>query len=215
MPSCAPLQCLFGRPPDPLAFLVIAVVLITSISLHEFGHAFAADRLGDKTARLAGRFTINPLSHLDPVGSFMLVFAGFGWGKPVPFNPRMLRWKRFGAAAVALAGPAVNVLLAFLGAAAWAGSHPGSRAARLFLLTLVQYNVLLAVFNLVPIPPLDGSRILGSVLPPSKQHFIYFLDKWGFVLLLVFVFAVFRPVFGPIVGSLTLQVFRLVGAPLI
>jgi Zn-dependent protease len=209
---CSPLQCLIGRPPDIPGFFIVVSVLILAITLHEFGHALVADSLGDKTARLAGRFTINPKAHLDPVGSFMLVFAGFGWGKPVPFNPRMLRWKRFGAAAVAIAGPTVNILLAFLAAGTLVTLRPQSSLAFNFLQTAVVYNVLLAVFNLIPIPPLDGSRILGAVLPPSKQLIVYFLDKWGFVILLIFVFFLFRPIFSPVIASVTALVFRLVGA---
>jgi Zn-dependent protease len=172
---------------DFAGFLVVTIVLLTAISLHEFGHAVAATAQGDPGPKLAGRLTLNPLKHLDPVGTFMLFLASFGWGKPVEFSPRNLRSKRAGVAIVALAGPAVNVLLAILGAWALANLNLGPFLQRLAS-AMIQLNVMLAVFNLIPIPPLDGSRILTLLLPPSRQGIIFFLDKWGILLLLALVF---------------------------
>lgn len=184
--------------------LAISIVLVLAIALHEFGHALAADLQGDRTPRLAGRLTLNPLAHLDPVGTFCLVLVGFGWGKPVSFSPPSLRFKRAGAAIVALAGPAMNVVLAIVGAALLVRLVPGTFASR-FAEELLFINVLLAVFNLIPIPPLDGSRLLTLFLPPSKQNVIFFLDKWGFLLLLGIIFFFQRPLL-----FLTTQVVRLI-----
>jgi Zn-dependent protease len=174
--------------------IIIGIVLVVAIALHEFGHALAADLQGDRTPRLAGRLTLNPLAHLDPVGTFFLFIAGFGWGKPVSFSLPSLRFKRAGAAIVALAGPAMNIVLAFVGAALLtrsAASNPDSFGSQ-FAAVLLRLDVLLAIFNLIPIPPLDGSRLLTLFLPPSRQQIIFFLDKWGFLLLLVFLFPAFQ-----------------------
>lgn len=163
-------------------FVIAVIVIVLAIALHEFGHALAADLQGDPTPRLAGRLTLNPLAHLDPLGSFFLVIAGFGWGKPVSFSLRNLKFKRAGAALVALAGPAMNILLAIVGAIILARRADGTLAR--FANDLLQINVVLAIFNMIPIPPLDGSRLLTLFLPPSRQQIIFFLDKWGFLLLL-------------------------------
>jgi len=178
---------------DPLVFFLLAVALIEAIAMHEFAHALAADLQGDRMPRAFGRLTLNPAKHLDPIGTLMLLLAGFGWGKPVEFRPQALSSKRFGAAMVALAGPMMNVALAV--AAALVGRimgidfrfliFSGDRDPfALFLLLFFSLNVLLAVFNLIPLPPLDGSRLLTILLPPDKQRIIYFLDQYGFLILL-------------------------------
>jgi len=186
--------------------LIVIIVLILAIALHEFGHALAADLQGDRTPRLDGRLTLNPLAHLDPVGTFCLVLVGFGWGKPVTFSPPALRYKRAGAAIVALAGPAMNVLLAFVGAAMLTRTVPGSTFF-FFAEELLRLNVLLAIFNLIPIPPLDGSRLLTLFLPPSKHQIIYFLDRWGFLILLGVVFFMPR-----VLGRMTFYVARIIAS---
>lgn len=193
------LDYLLAEPPNLVGFVFVGIVLVTALSLHEFGHALAAELQGDHTAKNMGRLTLNPLKHLDPVGTFMIVLAGFGWGKPVPFNLSNLRSKRFGAAIVGGAGPLVNILLAFLAAILISRLSPTGRYLSEFLQIMFGLNVLLAVFNLLPIPPLDGSRILSAVLPPDKQKWIYFLDRWGFVALIIVVFFLFEPVLGPVV----------------
>lgn len=203
------LQYLLAEPPDLLGFLFVAIALVMALSLHEFGHAFAAELQGDHTAKQMGRLTLNPLKHLDPVGTFMIVMAGFGWGKPVPFSLGNLRNKRFGAAIVGGAGPLVNLLLAFL-ASFIISRLDTSRNLFYFLQIMFGVNVVLAVFNLLPVPPLDGSRILSAVLPPGKQAWIYFLDKWGFVVLLVVVFFLFDPILGPVVRLVGDSITRLV-----
>lgn len=209
------LNYLLQNPPDILGFLLIAISFILALSLHEFGHALAATWQGDPTARLAGRLTVNPRAHLDPVGTFMLVMVGFGWGKPVPFAPNKLRSRRFGAAIVGIAGPVVNVILAFVAAYVYLQLFRSGNERNLlgkFAIVAVQLNVGLALFNLLPIPPLDGSRILSALLPPSRQQIVYFLDKWGFVLLLVVAFVLFPRVAGPAINAAVRLVFRLVGA---
>jgi Zn-dependent protease len=211
------LNFLFRNPPDITGLLLTILVFIIALSLHEYGHALAATLQGDPTAKLAGRLTLNPKAHLDLFGSIMLVLVGFGWGKPVPFAPNKLRFRRWGAAFVGAAGPLVNVILAFVGAAGFvAMSRPGVEfegAAGLLLRFLgisVGLNIVLALFNLLPIPPLDGSRILSALLPPSKQHIIYFLDKWGFVMLLLVAFILFPRLAGPVVDAVTIFVLRVV-----
>jgi Zn-dependent protease len=181
--------------------ILYALVLVIAISLHEFGHAYAADVQGDRTPRLAGRLTLNPLAHLDPIGSLAIVLAGFGWGKPVPFSPRALRNQRAGPAIVALAGPAVNVVLAVISAGLLARGNFGGLFGD-FLQVMLYLNIVLAIFNLIPIPPLDGSRLLTLLLPPSKQRIIFFLDQWGFLILLGLVFFVLPRVLFPVVTTI-------------
>ncbi len=213
------LRYLFSNPPDIAGFILLSVVFIIALSLHEYGHALAATLQGDPTAKLAGRLTINPKSHLDPVGTFMLVMVGFGWGNPVPFAPNKLRSRQFGAAIVGIAGPVVNVILAFIsaflllvlvrsGAANEGVTHLWGR----FLQISLTLNITLALFNLLPIPPLDGSRILSAVLPPNKQHIVFFLDKWGFVILLLVAFILFPRFAGPVIDACARLILTLVGA---
>jgi len=156
---------------DPISFVDFVVAILLSITVHEFMHAYAATRLGDDTARLMGRLTLNPLAHFDIFGTLMIILFRFGYGKPVPFNEARLRGA-FGVAIVAGAGPLTNVALA----AAFAlplrfgvASAMGFEYER-FLLTVVGINCLLAVFNLLPIPPLDGSNVVYGLLPPRQQY---------------------------------------------
>jgi Zn-dependent protease len=182
-----------------LAFALLAGALVLAIGLHEFAHALAADLQGDRLPRAMGRLTLNPIRHLDPLGTLLIIIAGFGWGKPVEFRPEALSSKRFGAAIVALAGPMMNILLALAGAFLFGFSEHafGRNFLSIFLLEFTVINAILAVFNLIPIPPLDGSRLLTIFLPPNKQRIIFFLDRYGFLLLLVLVFFaqdLFRPI---------------------
>lgn len=213
------LRYLFSNPPDLVGLVLVSVVFIIALSLHEYGHAISAYLQGDPTAKLAGRLTINPMSHLDPVGTFMLVLVGFGWGKPVPFAPNKLRSARWGAALVGIAGPLVNVVLALLSAFAFLTLFRNTTSFEgftgilgRFLLIGVELNVILAMFNLLPIPPLDGSRILSALLPPSRQHIVFFLDKWGFVLLIIVGLVLFPRLAPPFIDAATRLVFLLVGA---
>ncbi len=174
---------------DPTAFILLVAALIGAIGLHEYAHALAADLQGDRMPRAMGRLTPNPIKHLDPLGSLFIVLVGFGWGKPVEFRPQALSSKRFGAAMVALAGPMMNLFLAFVTAfVANQFISPAATATPNFLVLFLErffaINVLLAVFNLIPLPPLDGSRLLTIFLPPRRQNIIFFLDRYGFVILL-------------------------------
>ncbi len=179
-------------------------VLLMSVVVHEFAHGWVAFRLGDSTAKYEGRLTLNPLKHLDFWGSFFVplmifVFSGgraiFGWAKPVPFNPYNLHDQRWGTAKVAAAGPAANLLVALVFGLvlrfAPAGILISTGLAQIFSL-IVFLNILLAVFNLVPLPPLDGSKILFAFLPRSLENVRIFLERYGMFLLLVFIFFAFR-----------------------
>lgn len=170
--------------------------LVLAIVVHEYAHGWTADRLGDPTARLAGRLTLNPLAHLDWLGVLMLWVAHFGWAKPVPVDPRNFRDPRRGMLTVALAGPVANFLLAFLCAfllsrlfalPPWSYARVAGAPAVVLELALV-YNVALGIFNLIPIPPLDGSRILASLLPPRLAWRYHRLDPYGWAILLLLLF---------------------------
>jgi Zn-dependent protease len=177
------------------AILFIAVLII-SVIVHEISHGYMANHLGDPTARLQGRLTMNPIPHIDPLGSVivpgLLALSGtgviFGWAKPVPYNPYNLN-SRYGDALVAAAGPASNLVLAVL-AALMFRLTPMTAAdpTGLFLLAVVLINIVLMVFNLVPIPPLDGSKILFEFIPAKFNYIRDALEQYGFVILLFFIF---------------------------
>lgn len=182
-------------------FIYALVVLLFSAIIHEISHGFSAKIQGDNTAEAAGRLTLNPLPHLDPFGSILLplilalpaLFGAptviIGWAKPVPFNPDNLKNKKWGPALVAIAGPAANVLLAiFFGLLMRFFDLSFLPSLGFFIAIIVWINLLLAVFNLIPIPPLDGSKILFSVLPPSWRDFEFQLERYGFFLILLFIF---------------------------
>jgi len=212
---------------NPLLFVLLAISLIAAITLHEFGHAYVADLQGDRLPRAMGRVSLNPARHLDPLGTLFIFLVGFGWGKAVEFRASALSSRRFGAAAVALAGPAMNLLLAVVGALAFRLlADPGTRevvatfgslppqasvlAQLTFFFTTI--NILLAVFNLVPLPPLDGSRLLTVFLPPSKQNIIFFLDRYGFLILLgLLLFGGFA-LLQPILSLVSRAVFAITGS---
>lgn len=167
---------------QPATFFVIVFAFVVSITVHEFAHAFAATTLGDPTAKNLGRLTLNPLSHIEPVGFLLLLFIGFGWGRPVPFNPLNLRNQRWGPACISTAGPLTNIALVLLSALALRLFGPQLGAENLlilFLLFMVQLNAILAVFNLIPLPPLDGSKLLFGVLPSRYAHLQFTLERMG------------------------------------
>ena len=189
-------------------FIFYFLVIIPSAVIHEYAHGLAADMLGDPTARYAGRLTINPLAHIDWWGTILMpvtlyVLTGgrflFAYAKPVPYNPYNLKNQKWGPAMVALAGPAANFLLA-LAFAILIRVLPFSNLTQI-LSIIVYANIMLLVFNLVPIPPLDGSKVLYAVLPQSAYNVKVFLDRYGFVILLFFVFFLFEFI-SPIINGL-------------
>ncbi len=192
------------------------IILIFSIILHEVAHGYAAEALGDPTARYAGRLTLNPIPHIDPVGSIILPlvtwFSGgfiFGWAKPVPYNPYNVRHGVWGEAMVAAAGPLTNIAIALLFGLLVRFAPIPSGISEIFAL-IVLVNISLAIFNLVPIPPLDGSKILFALLPPSKQNIRYMLEQYGFILVIIFILIGWR-----FISPLVLSLFSLfTGMPL-
>ena len=175
---------------DPESFVAFLVAVIVGLTFHEFSHAAVATLQGDQTARSQGRLTLNPVVHLDPLGSIALLIAGLGWARPTPVTPARLRNRRLGMVLVALAGPAANFVLALVSAIALrildptAGAILNGNFSVKLLGGLVYWNVLLGIFNLLPIPPLDGSTLLTVLLPPSRQNIVQFLDQYGIFLLL-------------------------------
>ncbi|MDP2598425.1 MAG: site-2 protease family protein [Candidatus Liptonbacteria bacterium] len=190
-------------------------VLIFSVMIHEVSHGYVAEYLGDPTARLAGRLTFNPLKHLDPIGSFVLPVAlwyltngqfVFGWAKPVPYNPMNLKDPLAGGAKIAAAGPIANFVVAILFGILFRTMSIFSFAppflGELFGI-IIFVNILLAIFNLVPIPPLDGSKVLFALLPKTETGFRFaaMLERYGMVLVLIFIFFGFELIM-PIINML-------------
>ena len=197
-----------------MLFFAVLTSIIVSLSVHEFAHAFAATLLGDDTAERQGRLTFNPLVHIDISGLLLLVFAGFGWGKPVPYNPNNLRNRRVGEALVALAGPLSNLLLVIIIGIALkilisVGVITSDNMLLFFFYSMIQINVVLMVFNLIPIPPLDGSKILFSILPPKYHYVRMFLERNGmFILFGILMLDSFSSI--SIFGTLFSSVLRIV-----
>lgn len=169
---------------DPADLIAFVVPFLLAIAFHEAAHAYVADRLGDPTARLAGRLTLNPLAHLDPIGALAFLFLRIGWAKPVPVNPGNFRNPVVDEIKVALAGPGSNILLAILSAFLFntIGRAVGGFAAQLFL-AAVYVNLLLAFFNLLPLPPLDGSKLLRPLMNADQY---YKLQAMGSIILVIF-----------------------------
>ncbi len=178
---------------SPVVFFIVAVIIVLAITIHEFAHAWMADHLGDPTPRYQGRVTLNPLSHLDPLGTALLFFVGFGWGRPVQFAPLNLKNPVRDAAIIALAGPVSNLLFAlaivlivpFVGTAL---SLP-STIVGLVLQLGITYNCVLAIFNLVPVYPLDGSKILFALLPRNLAwEYDVLMNNYGTFILIALIF---------------------------
>ena len=179
---------------NPLQLVFYFLVIVPSAIIHEYAHGAMADRLGDPTARYAGRLTLNPKAHIDMWGTILMplilfFLSGgnflFAYAKPVPYNPYNLKNQKWGPALVAIAGPLANLLLA--AAFALVVRLFPTAAIATFAYIIVYANVMLLVFNLVPIPPLDGSKILYAILPDSARGIKIFLERYGFVLLMIFI----------------------------
>ena len=187
---------------DPIKFLVSAVPIILAITLHEAAHGYVALLCGDDTAKRMGRLTLNPLKHIDPFGSIVLpgilFLAGspflFGYAKPVPVNFLRLHNPRWDSVYVAAAGPLMNIFLAFVSAFLLRFAYTGPEALKEALVLSLTFNVVLALFNMLPIPPLDGWRVLTSFLPSSLARLSFRLEPYG--LLIVFVVLIVLPFFG-------------------
>ncbi len=200
---------------DPYLFIGLVVGFGIAVTFHEFMHAYVANRLGDATGRVMGRMSLNPLVHLDPVGTLFLVLAGFGWGKPVPVNYARLRGARQGGMAVAFAGPATNFVVAAVFAIPFhlgVSRSLGVEYERL-LIQVLFWNALLGVFNLIPIPPLDGSKVLYGVVPPRWAWYWPQFELFGPFLLILLIFA--YPAFGTLLLRATVFVMTILGVPFV
>ncbi|MCB8988236.1 MAG: site-2 protease family protein [Ardenticatenaceae bacterium] len=175
-----------------------AIVLLVAFTIHELSHAVVADRMGDPTPRRMGRITLNPIAHLDPIGTILLLVSGFGWAKPVMINPMNLRGNpRTGMAIVAAAGPISNVVMAVIFAIPFQlglvtfspfGASTVIPSLSEVLFQFVWINLILAFFNLIPIPPLDGYKILTGILPPDIAYRLRPLEQYGFLILMGAIF---------------------------
>ena len=211
----------FGRylsNPESLASLVLSIpAVLIAKTFHEFAHAFVADKLGDDTPRREGRLTLNPIAHLDPIGSIMLVFAGFGWGKPVSINPRNFNRKlsmSAGEAIVSVAGPAMNLVLAIVFtiimclilkfAPAFVFSQIGNIIIVLIQETII-INVGLGIFNLIPLPPLDGSKILNHFLPYNAKEWF---ERNSQIFYIIFMFLWITGIMGSIISPIISAVYN-------
>lgn len=206
---------------DLPTFISTAITLLVAFTVHEFAHAWSADQLGDDTPRLNGRLTLNPLSHLDPLGTLMLLFAGFGWAKPVPINPYALQRRTpAGVMLVAAAGPFSNLILALIASVPFQTGvlQPGFSANSLLPTTadVLQYfifiNLILLLFNLLPIFPLDGEKVLSYFLPASGQAALSRLRPYGpMILILLIVLGRFGGIniFGILIGNPASRIFSI------
>ena len=182
---------LFGFTPSYV--IAVAIILLVPLPVHEFSHALAAYRLGDGTAKMMGRLTLNPIAHFDPVGALMLLLIGFGRAKPTPINPYNLAYGRYGEAIVAFAGPASNLVLAVAFALPLRYIYTTAMVVPDVLSSVRQFlvviNVILFAFNLIPIPPLDGSKILFAFLPPRTAYqWRPVLEQYGIFIILIAAF---------------------------
>jgi Zn-dependent protease len=203
-----------------LSAILIAVFLLVAFPIHEFAHAFAAYRLGDSTARLMGRLTLDPRVHFDPIGGIflavtILVGVGIGWAKPTPVNPLNLRGGRYGEAIVAAAGPASNLILATAAAIplryALATGLEVPLLVLQFLSSFVLINLFLMVFNFVPVPPLDGSKLLFAAMSPQMSwRWRPVLEQYGFLILLVLIIPIAgQSILGLVLGRVVDPIYGL------
>ena len=185
---------------NPILFVAIAVPLLYSIIFHELAHGLCALWFGDDTAKQRDRLTLNPINHLDPVGTLLLLAFGFGWAKPVPINTANLRPKKAGIICCSLAGVTANFLIAFtcyVGVQLLMINSLENSVLFHALIITGDINIILAAFNILPIPPLDGSRILGVILPKQFQIILYSIEKFGIVILMALLyFGLLDPVIG-------------------
>jgi Zn-dependent protease len=184
-----------GRYTDPVWWIAMAAIVLIALPIHEFAHAFVAVKLGDPTPRYQGRYTLNPLVHIDPIGAILILLAGFGWAKPVQWNPNNITIDpRLGSILVSIAGPLSNLALAMLSflllrlVDGLSLSPELMEMAFVLLVTFAQINVLLFVFNFLPVPPLDGSHVLFALLPAGNRQLYFTLSQFGMPLIFLIVF---------------------------
>ena len=193
---------------DPFSFIVIAVPLMYAIIFHELAHGWVAYQMGDPTAKNQGRLSLSPFRHLDPMGTLMLFIVGFGWAKPVPVNFSYIRDYRKGMVLVSSAGIIANIILAFLALLIYSMvSMPNTSRLALLLVSFARINIILAAFNLIPIPPLDGSKILMGFAPANIQAFLMRFERFGF---LIVIGLLFLGVLNPVIESLQLVILSFV-----
>jgi Zn-dependent protease len=185
------------------AIIAYCVIVLVSLPIHEFGHAWVATRLGDTLALREGRVTLNPMAHIDPIGALLLAVASFGWAKPVPFSPINLRKApsiSAGIVMVSIAGITMNLLMAALFALPLRLNLVQNATVLTICFLIMRINLFLAVFNLIPIPPLDGSKILAELLPYRYRHVIDSLERYGLFVMLLLIVPL--PGIGSLVGVL-------------
>jgi Zn-dependent protease len=174
---------------DPIAFVLLIIPLLYSVVIHEVAHGWVANRMGDPTAKLLGRLSLNPLKHLDPVGTLMLFLVGFGWAKPVPINMNNIADQRKGLIFVSSAGILANILLAFGSLLVYRLLGQSSTGTVALIANYTAYiNITLAALNLIPIPPLDGSKILMGFASRNTQYFLARIEPYGFFILIALLY---------------------------
>jgi Zn-dependent protease len=176
---------------DPLSFVILSVLLLYSVIFHELAHGWVAYKMGDPTAKRLGRLTLNPVKHLDPIGTLMLLLVGFGWAKPVPVNLENIPddKRRKGIILVSAAGITANIIFAFVALLLLRLISPEPSSMSAQVLSLLAYiNIILAAFNLIPIPPLDGSKILMGFAPESVNRVLYQIEPFGFFIVIGLLF---------------------------
>lgn len=201
--------------------VILVPVFLLALTIHEYAHGWVADRLGDRTARLQGRLTLNPLAHVDPIGTLAIFLIGLGWAKPVPVDYRYLQNPRRDMMLIAAAGPASNFVLAvalagFLRVFPW---QSAAAAADWLVVPVfhmlkmgVWVNLVLTVFNLLPIPPLDGGRVVSGLLPLRQALMYSRLEPYGFLIIFALFFSgLMRPVFGTVIRTVEMTLYRMWG----
>jgi Zn-dependent protease len=194
---------------DPIAFLLLSVLLLYSVILHELAHGWIAYRMGDHTAKRAGRLTMNPLPHLDPIGTLMLFLLGFGWAKPVPVDFSYVQNSRKGLIMISSAGIVANMILAFLALLIYQiFSPPQTSVFAKILYYLAQINIMLAAFNLIPIPPLDGSKILMGFTSARVQDTLSRFEPYGFFIIIALLYI---GALGPVIAFFRWLILTIIG----
>jgi Zn-dependent protease len=202
---------LFNNRISPLYFVFFIISLLISLTIHELAHAYTSFKLGDSTAKIDGRISLNPLNHIDPYGFLAILIVGFGWAKPVMMNPYNFKNYRDGIFFTALAGPVSNVVMAIVGMLIYNINLP--LLAQEFLGVFININIILASFNILPIPPLDGYKVFSRILS-NKLYFQaeYYERRYGFIILMVFLISgllrtIWIPVYNFLLNFISLFIF--------